>query len=69
MLNWPASKVRMLKEQMLAYLLVGIRSMLSKMHDWTLLDKWRGILHPKDGCLSDRLLGWAPGRLPGRGDL
>jgi len=39
MLNWPASKVRMLKEQMLAYLLVGIRSMLSKMHDWTLLDK------------------------------
>ena len=42
MLNWPASKVRMLKEQMLAYLLVGIRSMLGKMHDWTIEDGWVG---------------------------
>jgi len=37
----PTCKERMpaSKEQMLAYLLVGIRSMLGKMHDWTLLDR------------------------------
>jgi len=44
------------KEQMLAYLLVGILRMLGKMHDWTLLAKWRGIQHSKIECLKRMLI-------------